>query len=311
MTDTEHAVAVLERFGDLAGLARGWLLHGTILFYLGHPERARPSFERASAAAKQIGDRRLIDQTALGAVVAATYGHMPTSEGIAVCEEVLEWAQDPAVRSMVLQKGARLQAAAGRVEAARAGYEQARSIALEYGLRLRRGTQVQDGALVYLAAGELETAERELREGIEILAGLGETGFRATNIGMLAETLLAQGRLDDAAAAAEEARALAQPDDFEPNARARCVLAHVAARRGDAERGLALAREAVALADSTEYLETRAAAQLALADVTRAANRPEEEAAAAALALQLYEQKGDVIGAQRVRAFLGEPVAKR
>jgi hypothetical protein len=303
MADAERAIVILEDFGDQAGQARGWLLHGTILFYLGYPERARPSFERASAAARQVGDRRLLDHTALGAVVAATYGHMPTTDAIVVCDEVLEWARDPAVRSLVLQKRARLEAAADRVEAGRASYAEARAIALEYGLRLRRGTQAQDGALVYLAAGELETAERELREGIEILAALGETGFRSTNIGVLAETLLFQGRLDDASAAADEARALAQPDDFEPNVRALSVLARVAARRGDAERGLELAQEAVALAEPTDYLETRADMQLALAEVARAANRPEEEASAAAYALELYELKGDLVGARRVRAF--------
>ncbi len=303
LAETERAIAVLERFADQAGLARAWLLHGTILFYLGHPEKARPSFERAVSAAGQVGDRRLVDQTALGSVTAATYGHMPATDGIAVCDEVLERARDPAVRSLVLQKRARLEAFAGRAEAARLSYAEARAIALEYGLRLRRGVQVQDGAVVYRAAGELGAAERELREGIEILAALGETGFRSTNIGALAETLLAQGRLDEAAAVADEARALAQPDDFEPNACGLSVLARVAARRGDAERGLELAREAVSLAEPTEYLETRADAHLALAEVARAAGRVDESASAAACALELYERKGHVIGVQRVRAF--------
>src|SRR5262249_30144200 len=122
LADAERAIAVLERFGDQEGLVRGWMLHGTILFYLGHPERARPSFERATAVAKEVGDHRLLDQTALGPVVAATYGHMPASDGIVVCEDVLEWVRDPTVRSMVLQKRARLEAAAGRRDAAQASY---------------------------------------------------------------------------------------------------------------------------------------------------------------------------------------------
>jgi zinc-ribbon domain len=98
-------------------------------------------------------------------------------------------------------------------------------------------------------------------------------------------------------------REVRKTDDFEPNVRALSVLARVAARRGDAERGLELAHEAVALAEPTDYLETRADMQLALAEVARAANRPEEEASAAAYALELYELKGDLVGARRVRAF--------
>jgi class 3 adenylate cyclase len=311
MAETEAALAVLERLGDQAGLAHGWSLHGTILFYLGYPERARPSFERAEAAARQVGDQRLADYASIGPIISGVYGYAPLVDGIAACDDALGRVRNPAARSLILQKRARMEASAGGVEAGRASYEAARSIALEYGLRLRRGTQAQDGAVVYLAAGELETAERELREGIEILASLGETGFRSTNIGVLAETLLAQGRLDEAVAAAEEARAIAQPDDFEPNVHGLAVLARVAARRGEAERGLELARQAVALAEPTEYIETRADAQFALAEVARAANRPDEEASAAANAVELYERKGHVIGAELVREFLRQPVVER
>jgi len=51
--------------------------------------------------------------------------------------------------------------------------------------------------------------------------------------------------------------------------------------------------------------------QLALAEVALAANRHDDAMAAAAHALDLYERKGHVLGADRARAFLGRPVAKR
>ena len=57
--------------------------------------------------------------------------------------------------------------------------------------------------------------------------------------------------------------------------------------------------------------ETRGDVQLALAEVARAANRLHEATAAATHALDLYERKGHVLGAERARAFLGQPVANR
>jgi tetratricopeptide (TPR) repeat protein len=218
---------------------------------------------------------------------------------------VLTRARDPFVRSLVLQKLSRIQAHAGHFDQARASYAEARAIALEYGLRLREGVQVQDGALVEMAAGDYEAAERYLREGIAILAELGETGFRSTAVSELAEALLCQGRLDEAAVAAAEARSLAQPDDWEPVSRALTVQGRVMALRGDAENGLAMVQEAAGLSESSDFLETRGDVQLALAEVARAANRPDEATAAASHALELYERKGHVIGAERARAFLG------
>jgi tetratricopeptide (TPR) repeat protein len=305
LAETERAIAVLQRPEDADAQARGWNLHALILFYVGNTERSRASYEQARAAAQRAGDRRLEDQASAGLPITAAYGLTPIPEAIRLCEEVLTRARDPFVRSLVLQKLSRIQAHAGHFDQARASYAEARAIALEYGLRLREGVQVQDGALVEMAAGDYEAAERYLREGIAILAELGETGFRSTAVSELAEALLCQGRLDEAAVAAAEARSLAQPDDWEPLARALTVQGRVMALRGDAENGLAMVQEAAGLSESSDFLETRGDVQLALAEVARAANRPDEATAAASHALELYERKGHVIGAERARAFLG------
>jgi hypothetical protein len=51
---------------------------------------------------------------------------------------------------------------------------------------------------VALLAGDLETAERIAREGVERLSEMGETGYLSTAVCYLAQSLLAQSRLEEA-----------------------------------------------------------------------------------------------------------------
>jgi hypothetical protein len=82
----------------------------------------------------------------------------------------------------------------------------------------------------------------------------------------------------------------------------RRVRGKVLARRGELEEGERLAREAVALGAETDLLNGHAAALVDLADVLELAGqdaRPELERA-----LALYEQKGNLVMAERTRSRL-------
>jgi hypothetical protein len=72
---------------------------------------------------------------------------------------------------------------------------------------------------------------------------------------------------------------------------------------GEAE---GLAREALSLLEGTDHLDMRAGALLTLAHVLRKTGRIEEAGWAAAEALQLCEQKGNVVTAKEARALLDE-----
>jgi hypothetical protein len=86
----------------------------------------------------------------------------------------------------------------------------------------------------------------------------------------------------------------------------RAVRAKVLARRGEPESPEKLACEAVALADRTDYLDTRGTVHLALAEVLRLAGREREAAAEAQESLRLHEAKGNVVSAATARALLAE-----
>lgn len=304
LAETETLLSVLTRAGDGDGLAKTWALRALLLFYLGRSAEALDAGERAAEEARRAGNLRIEAQALQGGVAARTHGATPAAEAIVFTDHALKRAADPTTRSFVCQKRARLEAMRGDFEAARAFYGECKELALEYGLRVRRGVQTQDGAAIELAAGDPVAAEQELREGYEVLAEIGETGFRSTVAAYLADALFAQGRLDEAARAADDAIELAQADDFDPICRARAAKARIVAARGDFETAKALARSAVALEEQTDYIQRHADTLVALARVCEAAGDPAEAAEAARESLALYARKGDVVGAARVRTLL-------
>ena len=124
---------------------------------------------------------------------------------------------------------------------------------------------------------------------------------------MLAQALYAQGRLrrtpgEQCALRAEEAAA----DDIVTQVIWRGVRARLLARAGDREAAEALARDAVALVvEPTDLLTHRADALLDLAEVH--ARTIPRITTSRHVALSLYEQKGNAVGAARARSLLGHP----
>jgi tetratricopeptide (TPR) repeat protein len=82
----------------------------------------------------------------------------------------------------------------------------------------------------------------------------------------------------------------------------RTARAKILARRGELARAEAFAREAVAFAEPTDLLGTRADALVDLAEVLALAGRREESLAALRDAAALYERKGDVTSLARAQA---------
>ena len=83
------------------------------------------------------------------------------------------------------------------------------------------------------------------------------------------------------------------------------MRAKILARRGDLVEAVRLGREAVAIASATaDILDLRAEALAALGEVLLLADRPQESGAAFDEAILLYEAKGHVVGARRLRDAL-------
>jgi Flp pilus assembly protein TadD len=80
----------------------------------------------------------------------------------------------------------------------------------------------------------------------------------------------------------------------------------VLASRGELEEAESLAREAVEIAGRTDFLDLRAGVSLDLGEILRMAERPQQARESFAQALALYEQKGNVVGAERAKSLFDE-----
>ncbi|HZQ02764.1 MAG TPA: tetratricopeptide repeat protein [Gaiellaceae bacterium] len=121
---------------------------------------------------------------------------------------------------------------------------------------------------------------------------------------LLGETLVLQGRDDEAEDVLAIVDEVVLRDDVDPQVRMRSVRARILARRGELDAAERLARDAVALAARTDYLVLHGNALLALADVLRRAGAEDGAAAALREALALFERKEHVPLTERTRALL-------
>ena len=194
----------------------------------------------------------------------------------------------------------------GRFEEARDFRERARAIYEDLGMRLQLAGSMQLFGYVDLLAGDPRAAEAEFRAGYEISERMGETGYLSTMACMLGESLYAQARYEEALRFSEIGEERAAPDDVMSQIMWRALRAKMLARRGQPKSAESLAREAVALAEPTDWTDTHADALMALAEVRRLTEQMEGVREAAEEALRLYERKGNLVSAKRARALLAE-----
>ena len=122
-------------------------------------------------------------------------------------------------------------------------------------------------------AGDPVAAEACLRRSHDALETMGDRALLSTTAALLAQSLLAQGRDREAERSAELSGELAAADDLVTQVLWRCVRARTLAGRGQVEEGLALAREAVALAETSDFVSDRGDALFDLALVLAQADR--------------------------------------
>ena len=293
------AIPELESLGDDAGLARAWIL-------LSEPpaiacrwgDRA-VTLERALEHAQRAEDPRGAAFVAWSLMQAIQLGPTPVDAAIARAEAFLRDMQGERMLTASIGSSlAVLLAMRGEFADARAEWARSRLVLAENGIDHRTAVRAIDASTIELLAGNAEAAERELRTGYRILEEIGEMNVRPTIAAYLAAVLAQEGRLADAAELARFAESHSEEDDIVTQAMWRVALAQVRAPAGDAAEAERLAREAVELAEPTDFLDLQATALLALARVLREAGSQQEAAKAAVTAQAVYERKGNIVGAR-------------
>ena len=145
-----------------------------------------------------------------------------------------------------------------------------------------------------------------MRGACDIFAAMGDRGYRSSAAALLADVLHAQGKDDEAERFTEVSEQLASSDDIDAQTLWRAVRGKVLAGRGRTAAALTLAREAVALAQTTDSYELHADALSDLAAVLRLGGQPREAADVLRAALDRYERKGARIMVDRTRELLND-----
>jgi ATP/maltotriose-dependent transcriptional regulator MalT len=299
----ERALLVFEQFGDELGLARAWRLIAQAHYLGRHAAPALEASEHALVHIRRAGDDLEETEGVEWLIIPLLWGPTPVTSAIARCERLIdECAGKPVLEVMATIALANLLGMAGRGTEALELMQRARGL-LDPGEE-----QVwffpRNFTLLTTVADDPIAAERELRWGYELHRRSGETHPFATLVAELAETLCAQGRDDEAERLTREAEAAARPNDVQAQMLWRATRAKVHARRGEFAAAEVLAREAVAFAAESDFLDIHGDALMALADVLRLAEQPSEAATVVAQAVELFEQKGNVVSAARAGSLL-------
>lgn len=301
----ERAIAAFELAGDDREAARALYVRAWISWLGCRAAEAEQALEAAIRHARRAGDERA-ESSALHLLVGvALFGPMPVREARRRCEDILEThASKLRVTASALRALAGLAAQQGHFEEAVAFMARDRSITDELGIRLTAAAAAELYGWVLMLADDLPAAEAEARRGFDSLLEMGDRSSASTLAAVLAQILYAQGRFDEVLDLTALGRDESSPDDLHTQIQWRGPRAKVLALRGEAVEAERLAREGVELSGPTDFLNVRATALLDLAEVLLAAGRAGEAADAVTAATELFEQKGNVVGAARSRALL-------
>jgi len=305
-----RAIEVFARLRDEAGLASAWFTRA-----LSEPDfdASMAAYAKARDHALAAGDdRRLVDiwNEWGGEMI---FGRTPIREIVPFLEAELAWAREkgyPGVEADALLGGPYLYPLLGRWEEGRAML--ARSIALcqQLGIRYGLAEAYWAGARVEILAGDWVAAERLMRDALAIHEEMHAPRYSSMVRAHLAHVLVAQGRFEEALAAADEARRAADQgvggsprrDVYWRTGRAKALMGRVG--QAQLTEAVRLAREAAALIDGSVDYNLRAETQADLASVLEATGDRQGALDAQAEALRLYELKGNDLLAARTREAL-------
>jgi class 3 adenylate cyclase/tetratricopeptide (TPR) repeat protein len=295
----ERAIAAFDEDADLAD---AWQLMGTA--HLRARDRAAQldALLRARQHAIASGDlRRQIDawNEVGGSMI---FGRTPLPECKEFIDAELAWAAErglAAVEADALLAGPYIHARRGDFELARKMLQRSKSICHELGLAYGLCEAGMAGSELETLAGDLSAAEGELREAMDVAAGMGAAHYVALYQVRLSRVLNEQGRHDDAAAQLAEAAELYGATPWWKSNHARVLAA-----RGHLEQAVALADEAVAQERGSDDITAVAQTLVDASEVFGAVDDRARAEAVLAEAIALNEEKGNIVAAQRARERL-------
>jgi DNA-binding SARP family transcriptional activator len=299
----ERAAEVFRELADDAGLALALLNQAHVRRDTGRAETGLGLAVQGARSAAAAGDRVAEVRCRRMAASCAALGPTPVLEALAVCDAADEAGEsgDP---TPAADARAWLLAQAGAVREARAVYEKSLGTLRERGIVLSLAAALAYAGLAERSAGELDRAAGHLRTAHALVRAHDIRGDVSVAGGELACVLALRGDVDEARRLAEEARSAPVHGDLPSDVLWRRALALVAALNGRLDEALSLSEEVREILGATDWLTIRADALEEDALVRRLSGDARGRGEALEEALDLYEQKGNVAGAARVRERL-------
>ena len=301
-TRLEDAYRVLTAADHDEGLGYyWWALAGEKWVSLQAAETAA-ACERGLEHFRRAGMYRRTDDLLWWIRSAYVFGPTPVTDAI----ERVSALQREAGDSIALQAGAAT--TLGRLLVMQGDFEQARELFVfgrdfyrSAGMAVSAAGVTLHGAWIEHHAGDQAAEEEHLRQGVNELQALGNQAFFSTVAVRLAQLLYTQGRFDETRELCAVVREASPPDDLInfvfADAIDGCLLAHQG-RHDDAD---VLLRRAVEGVEKTDFFFARGDVHLMHAEALSLAGDATATSRAAALALGVLDEKGDITGAARMR----------
>ena len=303
LDDIQEVLHAAEELGDPLTLAQAWNLlgrfEGTIL---GSLARAEEAWQEALEHAER-GNLRAERAEIIGwLMMAANFGPLPVDEGVARCRRFHDEAvDDPFIRGNAFVEHGALEAMRGNFPLARQLVTEGLETIAGLGFTLRAAMSSQEAFYVEMLAGDLAAAERIARDAVAVLERMGERSYLSSAAALLAHALSEQGELVEAERFSRTSQDAAAVDDAFSQVLWRSARAKIRSRQGELEEAEALAREAVAVAERTDLLNTHGDTLADLGDVVARADRSAEAAAVFEQAAEIFGRKGNLASLERVR----------
>ena len=303
MDIADQAIPVFEKRGDDVGLSRAWRLVGQAHYLDRRGASCAEATERALRHAQRADDRFEEGEAVEWLGIALVLGSTPASDAEQKCRELLRAVTGhPAAEVNLLGSLAYAVAIQGRNDE----FKELMARAEQTAAQLDAWTPLVPGHFAWatLSRNEPHMAEQALLPDYERLKRIGEKSHFSSITSILAQALYAQGRYDEAAQLAEETAGALRPNDVHSQIVWKGTSAKLLARRGELVGAERLAREAVAFAETSDFLTSHAGALMDLAEVLELVGRRDEAAEHVRAAVRLYEQKGSALGAEHALARL-------
>ncbi len=303
----EWAFRVLEESGDDHRLAGAWELLAWLPYLRCRYAEAEEALQKTLEHAERAGNTRQEQRARSLLLSTAVFGPLRVEEGIRRCNQVL--AENPAsgrITASATRALASLTAMTGDFAEAHALVARDKALSEEVGGPLLSGRASLAYGILELLADDPLAAEAELRIGFEQLSELGEQGTLCTVAAVLAQAVFLLGRDEEALNLSMEAERIAAFDDINTHVLLRGPRAKILAREGRFVEAVNLAAEAVALAETSDYLNMRGDICLDAAEVHRLAGDPEQAKRHLRKAIHVYDRKGNRSAAARARRLLSE-----